>query len=89
MEPLFVEVLKTNVQQSEDADLIRACLSSLFEPARITFDLEDIDCVLRVATHLPVNAEMVIYVVSLFGFRAEVMPDVVLRVNVTARNNCG
>lgn len=69
-----VEVFKTNVDSTK-APQILTCLSSLYEGARVSFDLEDIDRVLRIASSSAVDAQVVICVVESFGFHAEVLPD--------------
>jgi hypothetical protein len=77
MESKFVEVFKTDVRHPRDARLILQCLSSLIDPKRITFDLEDVDCVLRVAASTPVNTVLVVHVLKSFGFNAVELQDVV------------
>ena len=73
----FVEVFTTNVTSRTDAAMISSLLASLFENSQVTFDLQDVDRVLRIASSRPINNEWIVSIVNLFGFKAEVMPDVV------------
>jgi hypothetical protein len=74
---LCVEVFTTTVTTHQDALAIIAFLTSALEGAHITFDLEDVDKVLRVASPKQVNCEWVVRAVRSFGFQAEEMADVV------------
>jgi hypothetical protein len=76
----FIEVFTTTVMSPHESFAITACLASIMEGSEITFDLEDIDRVLRVASPAPINNECIVRVVESFGFQADVMPDVVAEV---------
>ena len=71
----FIEVFRTNVTDLDLSMTILLCLASMFEGAQITFDLEDVDNVLRIASSSSIDTKAVISVVSRFGFQAEVMPE--------------
>jgi hypothetical protein len=73
----FIEVFTTTVTSHQKALAISACLISALEGARVSFDLDDVDCVLRIASPHPINNEWIVHVVETFGFEAAVMPDVV------------
>ena len=76
MKPMqFIEVFKTNVTDPDMSMTILSCLTSMFEGAQITFDLEDVDNVLRIASSSSIDPNAVISVLSTFGFEAEVMPE--------------
>jgi hypothetical protein len=71
----FVEVFTTNVDNVELSAVIQGYLVSMFEGSRVSFDLEDIDCVLRIASPSEINPDAVVKVLSTFGFQARVMPE--------------
>jgi hypothetical protein len=72
-----VEVFRTDVQSSESARQIIEGLSSVMEEARITFDLEDVDRILRIASARQINTTLVETIVGLSGHCAEVLGDTV------------
>ncbi len=52
----MVWVFKTTVQQNKEAEQCKVLLQSLYPDARITFDLEDCDKVLRIDNaHLSIS----------------------------------
>ena len=73
-----VEVFKTNVRNRGTARQIINCLSSVIEGARVSFDLEDVDRVLRIAATTEIQASIVVEIVDLFGYEAEVLEDTIL-----------
>jgi len=70
-----VAIFRTNVSSMHAAQKIAAYLSSLYEGAHITFDLEDVDRILRIAPGGEVDFRLVKGVVSTFGFQADELPD--------------
>ena len=72
----MVEVFKTNVKNSTQADLLIDRFHELSIDYIVNFDLQDVDNILRVQSDTdPVNATLVIQLLEKFGFAAEVLPD--------------
>ncbi len=63
----MVEVFSTNVQNQEQARFLISHLRLLFPEARINFDLEDCDKILRVEDESPCVQE-IINLLSSYGF---------------------
>ena len=75
MQPDAIEVFRTTVARRAAAGLLRQ-LHSHFPAWRITFDLTDIDRILRVqTTGGPVDAARVAELLHAQGFHCEVLPD--------------
>ncbi len=72
MDEAIVEVFKTNVEQREDADKIIHELQVSFANAKINFDLEDCDRILRVEGDSICNEE-IIAILNKLGFEASVL----------------
>ena len=70
-----VEVFKTNVTSTTVAQQIALCLMSSMEGSRATFDLQDVDRILRIASTQKIQAEIVVAIVKTFGFHASPLPD--------------
>ncbi|QHT69960.1 hypothetical protein GXP67_26590 [Rhodocytophaga rosea] len=69
-----VEVFKTNVNQEWQVQFIIAALEKLLPEARITFDLDDCDKILRIEGQVTlINIHQIIQVISAFGYHAEVL----------------
>jgi hypothetical protein len=72
MQPLCVEVFRTNIPNTEIADKVVRILQTLFQPHRINIDLDDCDKVLRIeANHI--NSSEVIDAVYRLGYTCQVM----------------
>jgi hypothetical protein len=72
----MIEVFKTNVQKESQADLLIDLISLAFTDYRASFDLEDCDKVLRVASRQPeICSTSVIRLLEDFGYHAEVMNE--------------
>lgn len=67
-----VEVFKTNVQNSRQAQPILTHLQARFPDYEINFDLEDCDRILRVAGE-GVDTAIIMALMSAFGHRCEVL----------------
>jgi len=72
----MIEVFKTNVNNRTDADRLINAIHKLYVDHKATFDLEDCDKILRIKSAGDVYADEIIEVLKDFGFRAEVLPDV-------------
>lgn len=68
----MVEVFKTNVQHHEMAEKIASVLRNQFASARINFDLEDCDKILRVEAK-QICVDTVIEIMSTQGLECEVL----------------
>ena len=68
----MVEVFKTNIQQQRQAEILLAVLGQHFPQARINFDLEDCDKILRVEGKI-VRANQIIEIVNSNGYWCEVL----------------
>ena len=71
----YVEVFTTNVCTLVESAQVATCLNSLFEGAHVTFDLDDIDHVLRIASPFAIDADNVTSILATLGFECEVMRD--------------
>ncbi len=64
----MVEVFKTNVEGVQTAATLIEHLQSLYPDARITFDLEDCDRILRIAPKaIPIEVDSVVELVQRHG----------------------
>jgi hypothetical protein len=71
---IVVEVFKTNVHSAQQAGQIIRQLQQILPEARINFDLEDCDKILRIATPADfINVEQVVTIVNAYGCSAEVL----------------
>jgi hypothetical protein len=68
----MVEVFKTNVQEVDDANAIIQELLEHFPSAKINFDLEDCDKILRVEGSTIIDRP-IIDLLFIKGFRCEVL----------------
>lgn len=68
----MIEVFKTNVQGKRVAKMIIMDLAQLLPNAKINFDLEDCDNILRIECHHLIVGD-VIEIVKLNGFSCEVL----------------
>ena len=68
----MVEVFSTNVQNQEQARFLIGHLLALFPEARINFDLEDCDKILRVEDESPCVQE-IINLLSTYGFLCDLL----------------
>ena len=73
----IVEVFRTNVASPEVARQICLCLASSLEGSRVTFDLQDVDRILRIASRQEIQTEVATATVNAFGFQATLLPDTV------------
>lgn len=73
----FVEVFRTDVGSREAARQIILYLSSVLDGAQVSFDLEDVDRILRIAAPEEIRTDVVVLIVGLLGHKAEVLSDTV------------
>jgi hypothetical protein len=72
----MVEVFKTDVKSSEQANRVLGAIHCSFAGYRANFDLEDCDHILRVKSIRGlVQASSLIQFLRKLGFQAEVLPD--------------
>lgn len=69
----MTEVYKTNVETRQQAGWIIKLLQYSFSEARINFDLQDCDRILRVEGIKPADAVEVISNMARFGFKCEIL----------------
>jgi hypothetical protein len=71
----MVEVFKTNVDCEKQAGIIIDHIQSIFSGCRANFDLEDCDRILRVKSADPIEAILLIMLLKIHGFEAEILSD--------------
>lgn len=69
-----IEIFKTNIQEQSQAEQVRSTLLNILPDARINFDLDDCDKILRIE-NLNFDPGIVVSVVEDLGFLCKVMPD--------------
>lgn len=71
----MIEVFKTNVKDSKQAEALVKKIHRQFPASKANFDLEDCDNILRVeCAGLTLDATAIIEVVKQGGYHAEVLP---------------
>lgn len=73
-----IEIFKTNIQEQSQAEEVRGALINILPDARINFDLDDCDKILRIE-NLNFNSSVIVSVVEELGFLCKVMPDQVCK----------
>lgn len=68
----MVEVFKTNVRQTEEAEMLIGKFTEHFPTHEINFDLSDCDRILRVQGN-DIAEEKIIDIVSSFNYECEVL----------------
>ena len=68
----MIEVFKTNVQDSSEAEIIIKKLLEHFPEAKINFDLEDYDKILRIENNY-IKPENIIKILNSFFFKCEIL----------------
>jgi hypothetical protein len=68
----MVEIFKTNVQEVVQSEILIQQLLEHYPNSKINFDLEDCDCILRIAAHA-VIPEIVISVLAAKGYQCELL----------------
>lgn len=72
----MIEVFKTNVTQSDQANRLLDRIHETFDGYTANFDLEDCDCILRVRSNNGfVASDHIIFLLRESGFDAEILPD--------------
>jgi len=72
----MVEVFKTDVRKQSQAKLLTDLIGLTFAGCRASFDLEDCDRILRVATdEQPVYSPGIIALLESFGYQAAVLEE--------------
>lgn len=84
----MVEVFKTNVNDSNHADMLIEEIHLAFMGYKANFDLEDCDKILRIkCTNGCVQSSLIIDFLKDFGFHAEILPDEIVTLsNLTLSN---
>jgi hypothetical protein len=67
-----VEIYKTNVQEAEEATMLRKKLLEHFPDYRINFDLEDRDRILRIRA-MDIRKKEIVFLVKDIGFNCELL----------------
>ena len=70
----MIEVFKTNVQNGNQASAVLKTLSGFAPQAKINFDLEDCDKILRVEAE-NISSHLVINLMNKMNYLCEVLPD--------------
>ena len=72
----MVEIFKTNVENSDQANLLISRIHEAFAGYTANFDLEDCDRILRVKSATGgMESSLLIRLLEKFGFHAEILPD--------------
>lgn len=80
----MVEVFKTNVNDKDLALAMIEMIHKTFDGYRANFDLEDCDRILRIESRQnDIEPSMVIGLLGDYGFRAEVLDDLLLEPSVS------
>lgn len=69
----MIEIFKTNVKTELEAFVLKELLQNVFEHAKINFDLEDRDSILRVDGIAPQNTTEVVRSLNRYGYRCEIL----------------
>ncbi|HYF03170.1 MAG TPA: hypothetical protein VEC36_07330 [Patescibacteria group bacterium] len=96
----MIEIFKTNVETEGEAAFLKSFLSELFPAARITFDLDDCDRILRIeAGEEPADLLRTTEILFNNGFFCEVLEDAIplqilrpkleKRISFTFKNSMG
>ncbi|MDO6429127.1 hypothetical protein Q4E93_00920 [Flavitalea sp. BT771] len=76
----MVEVFKTNVKERMHANMLIEQIHKVFMGYKANFDLDDCDRILRVKSMMgPVESYRLIRLLEELGFKAEILPDTVVR----------
>ncbi|NOT76273.1 MAG: hypothetical protein HOP08_15200 [Cyclobacteriaceae bacterium] len=75
----MVEIFKTNVNETDQAELLMDRMNLVFPDYKINFDLDDCDRILRVKNpEGPVQSEQIIVIMEAFGHWSEILEDEIL-----------
>ena len=78
----MIEVFRTNVHTSDQAQMLIDRFHIVFEDYKVNFDLQDCDNILRIESFAgTVESKAVIDLLLSFGFMADVLPDEVPGLN--------
>ncbi|PZX94235.1 hypothetical protein DOS84_06325 [Flavobacterium aquariorum] len=69
----MIEIFKTNVQFQKEARLIVDQLQSKLVTAKINFDLEDCDKILRIEGTKKINNQYIIIYLKQLGYNCEIL----------------
>ncbi len=69
----MIEVFKTNVNNKTQAERVMHLLQSGFSEAKINFDLDDCDKILRVEGIKELNTQHIINDLKRLGFKCEIL----------------
>jgi hypothetical protein len=72
----MVEVFKTNVNDSDQANTILDLIRNIFPDDKVNFDLDDCDSILRVESKSDsIDASSIIALLNSLDFKGEVLSD--------------
>ena len=77
----MLEIFKTNVTESHQAELLIGQIQASFIHCEVTFDLDDCDRILRVKSPETINPQELINLLGRWGFHAELLQDEILQEN--------
>lgn len=69
----MIEIFKTNVKTELEALVLTELLQNVFVHAKINFDLEDCDRILRVDGISSQNISEIIFNLKKYGYRCEIL----------------
>jgi hypothetical protein len=69
----MIEVFKTNVQFQKDAQQIVATLEKIMTTAKINFDLEDCDKILRIEATNQFKSKCIMNFLEQLGYHCEIL----------------
>ncbi len=68
----MVEIFKTSIESREQSETVKQDLLNLFPTAKINFDLDDCDRILRIEDH-EIFPQVVLNLLSHKGFQIEIL----------------
>lgn len=68
----MVEIFKTSIESREQSEIVKQDLLNLFPTAKINFDLDDCDRILRIEDH-EIFPQVVLNLLSHKGFQIEIL----------------
>ncbi len=68
----MVEVFKTNITEVAEANLVIVQLKQMLTNARISFDLDDCDKILRVESQF-IDCQDIVYLLKQLGYCCEIL----------------
>jgi hypothetical protein len=72
----MIEVFKTNVENEQQASMLTQLIQHVFPGYRANFDLHDCDNILRIQSAADIEPAVIINLLFVAGFQAEVLPEI-------------